>query len=107
MKKDPVGSTKKGATLTRTGNIHAGFGHVKAIRMGQEYGPEGADDGMAEITVHHGPKAKPPKNNATGGLMKSSIDHASPKRSTIHIPQAEAKELKIGDRVRVSLHPHK
>lgn len=100
-----MSTEKKGATLTRTGNIHAGYGHVKAIRMGQEYGPEGADDGMAEITVHHGPKPKPAGKSSS--ISKSNYDHPSPKRSTVHIPHEEAKELKIGDKVRVSLHRHK
>lgn len=99
-------AAKKGASLKKVGNIHAGFGHVKAIRMGQEYGPEGADDdGMAEITVHHGPKPKPRKKDSRGNI-KSDYPYPSPKRSTLHIPHEEAKELKIGDRVRVSLHRH-
>lgn len=95
----------KGPGLTKVGNVHAGFGHVKAIRMGQEYGPDHADDdGMAEITVHHGPKPKAPKRGRDG-MIKGDYP-PSPKRSTLHIPHAEAKELKIGDRVRVTLHRH-
>lgn len=98
-----MSTEKKGATLTRTGNIHAGYGHVKAIRMGSEYGPEGADDGMAEITVHHGPKPKPSRNK---GFSKPE-PYKETKTSRLHIPHEEAKELRIGDRVRVSLHRHK
>lgn len=86
---------KKTLGFKKLGSIHAGAGHVKAIRMGSEYGPEGADDGLAEITVHHG-KAKP--------FNSAKIPHDT-KTSRVHIPAEHAKKLKIGQRVKVHLEP--
>jgi hypothetical protein len=104
--RDSMKATKKGASLKKVGNIHAGFGHVASVRMGSEYSSDGLDDsGMAEVAVHHGPKPKPPKNNARGGLMATG-PYKEKKISRVHIPHEEARELKIGDRVRVTLHKH-
>jgi hypothetical protein len=99
MKEPPA--PKKGATLKKTGSIHAGYGHVASIRQGDEYPMDSAaeDDGMAEISIHHGPKPKV--------LSESERNKPRPykarKTSRVHIPAEEARDLKIGDRVRVSL----
>lgn len=97
-----MSSKKSGANLRKVGNIHAGFGHVKSIRMGQEYGNDSVDDGMAEISVMHGPKPKPSSNKN----FSKPEPYKETKTSRVHIPHEEAKELKIGDRVRVTLHKH-
>jgi hypothetical protein len=98
MKKPPPKQEARSINVKKISS--AGQGHVKAIRQGSEYGPENLDDGLAEITIHHGPKPKAGKSSA---ISKSSYDHPSPKRSTVHVSADQAKNLKIGQKVRVHL----
>lgn len=93
MKNAPLKKEARSIDLKKISS--AGHGHVKAIRQGSEYGPENVDDGLAEITIHHGPKTKPTE--------KKGMDYHSPKRSTVHVSADQAKKLKIGQKVRIHL----
>jgi hypothetical protein len=96
MKKAPAAKDARSIDFKKISS--AGHGHVKAIRQGSEYGPDGTDDGLAEVTVQHGPKKKP-----SSSISKSSYDHAPTKRSTVHVSADAAKKLKIGQKVRIHL----
>lgn len=92
MKKPPPKQEARSINVKKISS--AGTGHVKAIRQGSEYGSDNSDDGLAEITIHHGAKTKP---------EKKGMDYNSPKRSTVHVSADQAKNLKIGQKVRVHL----
>lgn len=100
--KVPPPAAKKGATFKKVGNINAGHGHITGIRQGSSYGGDTLDDsGLAEVSIRHGAKPKPPSvKKRDYGMIRPDV-----KTSSVHIPADEAKGLKIGQRVKVSLSP--
>lgn len=90
---------KKKLGVKKVDNGAAGVGKVKEIRMGQRWGSQ-PDDGSACVTVQFGEDPKPhkPKNGVY-------IDTPSPKTSELYIPASVAKQLSIGQKVKVSLTP--
>jgi hypothetical protein len=95
MRKEPAKAAPQSINFTKIAS--AGHGHVKSIREGSEYG-DVDDSGLAEVTVHHGPKEKPKPTKSN-----QAMPYKESKTSRVHIPAAHAKKLKIGQKVRIHL----
>ncbi len=97
MQKDPIPS-RRAVPFKKVGSIHAGAGKITSIRAGSEYN-DSPDDGLSEISIRHGAEPKPSESN------QGPLGYHERKSSKVHIPHADAKKLKIGQRAKIHIEP--